>query len=69
MRAADAERPGLTDSEFRLFGEMLRGHCGLNFTEDTRFLLEKRLLRRMEQLDLPSFSAYHYMLRHEHARD
>ena len=55
----------MTDAEFRMFSELLRRHCGLHFGSDTRFLLEKRLLRRMRQLDVGSFAAYHYLLRND----
>ena len=53
----------LTDSEFRMFAELLRSHCGLHFGEDARFLLEKRLARRLRALEMNSFSAYHYRIR------
>jgi chemotaxis protein methyltransferase CheR len=65
------EDPQLTDAEFRMFANLLREHCGLNFTSETRFLLEKRLTRRLRELGLTSFAAYHYHLRSsaEHAGD
>jgi len=53
----------LSDSEFRMYCELLRGHCGLHFDEESRFLLEKRVARRIRELDLGSFAAYHYQLR------
>lgn len=55
----------LTDVELRMFSELFRSHCGLNFGEDARFLLEKRLARRVHELDLGSFAAYHYLLRRD----
>ncbi|MGH0034342.1 MAG: CheR family methyltransferase [Myxococcota bacterium] len=55
----------MSDSEFRMFAELLRGHCGLHFTEDSRFLLEKRLERRVRELELGSFGAYHYFIRND----
>jgi chemotaxis protein methyltransferase CheR len=54
--------PALTDAEFRMICELVRRHCGLNFQPDSRFVLEKRLLRRIEELDLGTFAAYHYLL-------
>jgi chemotaxis protein methyltransferase CheR len=53
----------LTDAEFRMFREFFREHCGLHFGDDSRYLLEKRLARRVRELDLGSFAAYHYLLR------
>jgi chemotaxis protein methyltransferase CheR len=55
--------PVMSDSEFRMFGELLRNHCGLHFEESSRFLLEKRMGRRVLELGLGSFAAYHYELR------
>ncbi len=56
---------GMSDGEFRMLGELLRTYCGLHFGEESRYVLEKRLLRRIEALELGSFSAYHYLLRHD----
>jgi chemotaxis protein methyltransferase CheR len=53
----------MSDGEFRMFAELLRRHCGLHFGEETRFLLEKRVERRMRERTLTSFAAYHYELR------
>jgi chemotaxis protein methyltransferase CheR len=53
----------LTDAEFRLFADFLRGRCGLNFDEDTRYLVEKRLARRIHEADYGSFTSYLYQLR------
>lgn len=57
------EEQKLTDAEFRMFREFFREHCGLHFGEDSRYLLEKRLARRVRELDLGSFASYHYLLR------
>jgi chemotaxis protein methyltransferase CheR len=53
----------LTDGEFRVFSELLRRRCGLHFGPDARFLLEKRLARRLRALEVNSFAAYHYRIR------
>jgi len=53
----------LTDAEFRMFSDLLRRHCGLHFGPDARFLLEKRLARRLRALEVNSFAAYHYRIR------
>src|SRR5512134_2862773 len=62
MDVAGRQELVLTDAEFRMFCELFRRHCGLHFGPDSRFLLEKRLARRVGELDLGSFSAYHYLL-------
>jgi len=58
-----SNQPTMSDAEFRMITELLRNHCGLHFGPESRFLLEKRLARRLRELDLTSFSAYHYMVR------
>jgi chemotaxis protein methyltransferase CheR len=46
-----------------MFAELVRGHCGLHFGPETRFLLERRIERRMRDLGIASFAAYHLELR------
>jgi chemotaxis protein methyltransferase CheR len=46
-----------------MFSQLLRRHCGLHFGPDARFLLEKRRARRLRELELSSFAAYHYLIR------
>jgi chemotaxis protein methyltransferase CheR len=53
----------LTDAEFRMFAELIREHAGLDFAESSRFLLERRLNRRIRELELGSIAAYHYRIR------
>jgi chemotaxis protein methyltransferase CheR len=58
----------MTDGEFRMFAELIRGHCGLHFGPETRFLLERRVERRMRELSVTSFPAYHLELRGSSSR-
>lgn len=60
----DPVTESLSDAEFRLFSDMLRSRCGLHFDAGTRFLLEKRVARRMHECDVGSFASYLYQLRH-----
>jgi chemotaxis protein methyltransferase CheR len=53
----------MNEGEFRMFAELVRSHCGLHFGPETRFLLERRVERRMRELCLDSFAAYHLALR------
>jgi chemotaxis protein methyltransferase CheR len=55
--------PSLTDSEFRMFAELVLAHAGLDFGDESRFVFERRLGRRLQALELGSFAAYHYHLR------
>lgn len=57
-------KPILTDAEFRLFSTLLRDRAGLHFDESTRFLVERRVARRIEEADFGSFASYLYQLRH-----
>lgn len=56
--------PTLTDAEFRLLTSILRERVGLHFDESTRFLVERRIARRIEEGDFGSFASYLYQLRH-----
>jgi chemotaxis protein methyltransferase CheR len=59
----------LSDAQYRMLRDFFRNVCGLSFGDDSRFLLEKRLARRVTALDLGSFSAYHYLLRQDENRE
>ena len=61
--------PVMSDAEFRMFTELLRRHCGLHFGPESRFVLEKRLARRLRELDIRSFSSYQYLLRNARPGD
>jgi chemotaxis protein methyltransferase CheR len=70
MSELDAKlEPVMNDAEFRMFTELLRRHCGLHFGPESRFLLEKRLTRRLRELEITSFASYHYMLRNARPGD
>jgi len=59
----------LGDAEYRMFRDLFKAACGLWFGDDSRFLLESRLARRMRRLEIESFAAYHYLLRRESTGD
>jgi len=56
-------KPQLTDAEFRLFTDLIRRRCGLHFDESTRFLVERRLGRLLEESQAVSVASYLYQLR------
>ena len=63
-------KPTLTDAEFRLLTSILRERAGLHFDENTRFLVERRIARRVDEGDFGSFASYLYQIRHgENADD
>jgi chemotaxis protein methyltransferase CheR len=55
--------------EFRLLRDFVYQHCGLNFTEDSRYLLEKRLGKRLQKHNLKTFKDYYYFLRYNPNKD
>jgi chemotaxis protein methyltransferase CheR len=63
MGEGRAAEVAMTDAEFRMLAELLRTHCGLHFGAESRYLLERRLGRRLLELGLRSFTSYHYALR------
>lgn len=54
----------MSPDEFLLLRAFVYDHCGLNFTEDSKFLLEKRLARRLNHHNIKSFRDYYYFLRY-----
>ena len=69
MAAIPTDEPLMKDREYRWFVELVRRHCGISFGVETRFLLERRVARRMRELSIDSLSAYQYELRNESKRD
>jgi chemotaxis protein methyltransferase CheR len=69
LAATANDEPVMKDREFRWFADLVRSHCGISFGAETRFLLERRIARRMRELSVTSMSAYQYELRNESRRD
>jgi chemotaxis protein methyltransferase CheR len=59
----------LPDEEFRLLRDFVYQYCGLYFHEGNRYLLEKRLSKRVQQLQLKTFKDYYYLLRYSPQRE
>jgi len=64
-----SEHPQMTDAEYRMMAELLRRNCGLHFGPESRFVLERRVGRRLRELEVSSFSAYHYLVRNASGGD
>jgi chemotaxis protein methyltransferase CheR len=58
----------MTQEEYRLLRELVYEHCGLTFAEDMRAVFERRLAPRLVLHGLPSFKAYHRLLRYDAGR-
>lgn len=48
----------MTDEQFDLFRNYLHDFCGIHFKDEMKFILEKRLLRRIEALHISTFREY-----------
>ena len=65
----NSQAPELGAAQYRVLCDLVREHSGLNFGEDSRFVVEKRVARRMAAVEAPSASAYVYELRRGGASD
>ena len=63
MAFVPSDDKAMSDAEFRMLSDLLREHCGLHFDAETRYVFEKRVMRRVRELELTSFAAYHLLLR------
>jgi len=54
--------PPMSLEEFRLLRDVIHGYCGIDFRDDARHLLQRRLIPRLEALALPTFTDYHRFL-------
>jgi len=59
----------MSEEEFRLIRDLIYGHCGLFFDRDAKFLLEKRLSRRLTFHQLPGFREYYHFLKYSRGRE
>ena len=59
----------LPDDVFRLLRDFIHAYCGLYFDDGSKFLLERRLNRRLEQHQLKTFQEYYHFLRYDRRRE
>jgi len=59
----------LPEDVFRLLRDFIHDYCGLFFDDGSKFLLERRLNRRLEQHQLKSFEEYYHFLRYDRKRE
>jgi len=64
----DAEKI-MSDEEFLLLRDCVYSHCGIFFDSDSKYLLEKRLAKRLTALSLPSFRDYYHYLKYNRKKD
>lgn len=54
----------MSQEEFRLLRDLVYQHCGLHFSEDSKYILEKRLGKRLQQHQIKNYKDYYYLLRY-----
>src|SRR5574341_47968 len=59
----------LPDDVFRLLRDFVHSYCGIYFDDGSKFLLERRLSRRLEQHRLKSFEEYYHFLRYDRKKE
>jgi chemotaxis protein methyltransferase CheR len=59
----------LPEDVFRLLRDFIHDYCGIFFDDSSKFLLERRLSRRLEQHHLKSFEEYYHFLRYDRKRE
>ena len=56
--------PPFPNDVYRIFADMIRAHCGIDFTDSNRFLLESRVRHRVGELRLEDPRTYLHRLRY-----
>jgi chemotaxis protein methyltransferase CheR len=59
----------MSEEEFHLLRDCVYCHCGIYFDNDSKYLLEKRLARRVIALNLSSFRDYYHYLKYNRKKD
>jgi chemotaxis protein methyltransferase CheR len=54
----------LSEDVFRLLRDLVRDYCGIHFDDSSRYLVEKRLARRMKSHHLSDFRDYYRFIRY-----
>jgi len=68
MRYSEPELQ-LTEEEFRLIRDLIYNHCGLYFDYDSKYLLDRRLLARLDHHKLSGFREYYQFLKYDRKKD
>ncbi|PLX82193.1 MAG: chemotaxis protein CheR [Desulfuromonas sp.] len=59
----------MNDEEFRLLRDFVYQYCGMFFKDESKYLLQKRLGRRLQHHRLRTFREYYYLLRYSPNKD
>ena len=55
----------LSEDVFRLLRDIIKDYCGLYFDDSSRYLIEKRLSRRVRNYNLNDFRDYYRFIRYD----
>lgn len=61
--------PSMSDDEFQLLRDCVYGHCGIFFEQDSKYILEKRLSKRLTDLNLTTFYDYYHYLKYNRNKE
>lgn len=59
----------LTEEEFRLIRDLIYHHSGLFFDDDSKYLLDRRLLQRVSLHNLSGFREYYQFLKYDRKKE
>ena len=59
----------LSDEVFRLLRDLIKDYCGVYFDDSSRYLLERRLTRRVRQHNLDNFRDYYRYLLYDKKKE
>jgi chemotaxis protein methyltransferase CheR len=59
----------MSNEDFLLIRDSIYSHCGIHFDEESKYLLEKRLARRLSALNLGNFRDYYHFLKYGRNND
>ncbi|RII27614.1 MAG: chemotaxis protein CheR [Geobacter sp.] len=59
----------MAEEDFRLIRDVIYAHCGLFFDHDSKYLLEKRLARRLALHQLGGYKDYYHFLKYNRKKD
>ncbi|MBI5561958.1 MAG: protein-glutamate O-methyltransferase CheR [Deltaproteobacteria bacterium] len=62
-------KPKLSNDTFRFLRDVIYARSGIAFAETKKYLLETRLMRRLEERNLKTFEDYYYFLTYDPARE
>jgi chemotaxis protein methyltransferase CheR len=59
----------MSEEEFRLVRDLIYNHCGIYFDNESKYLLDKRLARRLTHHNLSGFRDYYHYLKYDKNKD